>query len=211
MSPALLLAALLVGAILIFSELGWRRHFFHGELGRKFVHISVGTFVAFWPLFLSWTEIRLASLAFVVVVLISKYLNLFKVIHSVQRPTYGSVFFALTVGLLTFVTHSKGVYAAAVLQMSLADGLAAVVGTRFGRRNTYHLLGHAKSVVGTATFFVVSLAILVGYSLLSAAGLPLYWAFVGSAVASVLENLGALGSDNLLVPVFIVFLLMAPV
>ena len=46
------LAVSVVFAILAFSELGWRRFWLKGEVGRKFVHISVGTFVAFWPYFL---------------------------------------------------------------------------------------------------------------------------------------------------------------
>lgn len=120
------LAVSVVFAILAFSELGWRRFWLKGEVGRKFVHISVGTFVAFWPYFLDWEEIRLLSLAFFVVVLASMHLGIFKAIGSVQRPTYGEIFFALSVGLLTIITTSKGIYAAAILQMALADGFAAI-------------------------------------------------------------------------------------
>ncbi|MEJ0072596.1 MAG: hypothetical protein WDN27_00660 [Candidatus Saccharibacteria bacterium] len=56
-----------------------------------------------------------------------------------QRPTYGEIFFALIVGLLTFITSAKAIYAAAILQMSLADGFAAIIGSRFGRDNKYHV------------------------------------------------------------------------
>src|SRR6185369_12525633 len=153
---------------------------FNNEFGRKFVHVTVGSFVAFWPFFLTWSEIRLLSLAFFVAVIVSHQLKVFRAIHSVQRPTYGEVFFALTVGLLTLFTHSKAVYAAALLQMSLADGLAAIVGTRYGRDNKYHLLGHAKSVAGTIAFIVTSLAILVGYSIFSANGLAAGWIVFGA-------------------------------
>lgn len=202
-----LLTVIAVFAILCASELGWRKHWLANEVGRKFVHITVGSFVAFWPFFLSWNEIRLLSLAFLVVVLFSQYFHVFKAIHSVQRPTYGEVFFAITVGLLTYITHSKGVYAAAVLQMSLADGFAAVVGTRYGRDNKYHLLGHAKSVAGTTAFAVTSALILVGFSLFGPMHLsPVVIAF-GALVAAALENIGVFGLDNILVPLFIGFLL----
>ena len=204
---SLFIAAAIVLIILCLSEFGWRKHLLSGEYGRKFVHISIGTFVAFWPFFLSWNEIRLISVAFLIVVAISKYLHLFNAVHSVQRPTYGEVFFAIVVGLLTFITHSKGVYAASLLQMSLADGFAAIFGTYYGGRTRYHFLGHIKSVVGTVTFFIVSFTILMGYSLFDTNGLPIIMVFFGSITATLLENIGILGFDNLLVPLFIAVLL----
>ena len=205
---ALIATILAVLVVLLVSEWGWRKGWLHGEFGRKFVHILVGSFVAFWPLYLSWNQIRLLSLAFLVVVIITTYLNLFHAIHSVQRPTYGEFFFALIVGLLTFITDSTAVYMAAILQMSLADGLAAIVGTRYGRENKYHLLGHTKSLAGTLTFFVVSLAILVGYNLLAGASLPVSLILFGALITAALENIAVLGLDNLVVPLFVCVLLV---
>ena len=66
-------AALAILAIFIFlvvSEYMWRREPKHEEFARKFIHISVGTFVAFWPYFLSRYQIILLSLAFLIVVAI---------------------------------------------------------------------------------------------------------------------------------------------
>lgn len=194
---------LAVFLVLVVSEAGWRKHWLKGEIGRKFVHVIVGSFVAFWPFFLSWNEIRILSLAFFVVVLISKQLHIFRAVHSVQRPTYGEALFAISVGLLTFITHSKGIYAAAILQMSLADGFAAIAGTRYGTSNKYHVLGQPKSVAGTATFAVISFALLVGYATFSVAGLSTPALFIGAIGATALENFGLRGIDNLLVPVFI--------
>ena len=200
-------AAMAVLAILLLAEVGWRKHWLSGEVGRKFVHITVGTFVAFWPLFLDWDDIRILSLAFFVVVLISMQLGFFRVIKSVLRPTYGEVFFALSVGLLTIITVSKAIYAVAILQMALADGFAAIVGTRFGRENKYHLFGRTKSIVGSLTFFVISLGLLIGYSLFSDAGLAMQYVIAAAIGATFIENIAALGFDNLLVPVGVAFLL----
>ncbi len=203
------LSILAVFAVLVLSEIAWRGHKIRGELGRKTVHMTVGSFVAFWPFFMSWNEIRLLSLAFLVVVIISDRFKIFKAIHSVQRPTFGEICFALVVGALTFVTHSKGIYAAALLQMSLADGLAAVVGTRYGRRNTYKIFKHGKSVVGTLTFMVVSALIFAGYAAFGVGNsLPtLHEAAAGVVGGAILENLGLFGLDNLLVPLFVGYLL----
>ena len=201
------LAVSVVFAILAFSELGWRRFWLKGEVGRKFVHISVGTFVAFWPYFLDWEEIRILSLAFFVVVLASMHLGVFKAIGSVQRPTYGEIFFALSVGLLTIITTSKGIYAAAILQMALADGFAAIFGGRFGTENKYHLFGRTKSIAGSLTFFIISLSLLIGYSQFSDNGLVWQYVVGISLGATLLENVASLGFDNLLVPLAVGLLL----
>lgn len=209
MVMSLIAVALVVFVLLVISEIGWRKGYMTNELGRKFVHITVGSFVAFWPFFLTWNQIRLLSAAFLVVVLISRYFKIFTAIHSVQRPTYGEFFFALVVGLLTFVTHSKGIYAASLLQMSLADGMAAIVGVEYGLKRhgiKYKVFGQPKTLIGTATFFIISVAILFGYStdtlLLSGVN-----ALAIAATATAVENLAVRGLDNLLVPLLVALLL----
>lgn len=201
------ISVLVVLAILLFAEWGWRRNWLKGEIGRKFVHITVGTFVAFWPFFMGWTEIRILSLSFFVVVLIAMQLKAFHAIGSVQRPTYGEVFFALSVGILTVITNVKSIYAVGILMMALADGFAAIVGTYWGRENKYHLFSRTKSWAGTLTFFIISLGLLVGYSLFSNAGLAWEYIVLAAVGATLIENLAALGFDNLLVPVGIGILL----
>ena len=201
------LVVLAIFVLLLLSEALWRTRTVHDEISRKFVHLTVGTFVAFWPFFLSWDVIKLLSLAFLIVVLISKYLNIFQAIHSVQRPTWGELFFAAVVGVLAFVTHDKWIYATSLLQMSLADGLAAVVGVQLGKRQRYHVLGHAKSIVGTVTFFVISFLILLIYSAHSGTHLALASVLALSFGATILENFAVHGFDNLLVPLLVALVL----
>jgi phytol kinase len=190
------------------NEVWWRNRPVHSEFSRKFVHITVGSFVAFWPFFLSWQEIELLSLAFLLVVTVSKYLRLFQAIHSAQRPTWGELFFAVSVGLVALATHDKWIYAVALLQMSLADGLAAVIGVHYGNRLKYLVFGHTKSVVGTLTFFVVSLSILLAFGHWSNMSLGLGYVLVVSTLATILENLAVLGLDNLMVPLLVALMLV---
>lgn len=205
----IILVCLVVLVLLCLSEFGWRKGYMTNELGRKFVHITVGSFVAFWPYWLSWNQIRVLSLAFIVVVLLSRFLKIFNALHSVQRPTYGEFFFALTVGLLTFITHDEAIYAAALLQMSLADGMAAVVGVEYGLKyqfRRYHVFGHIKTVIGSLVFFVISAALLFGYSA-DTTQLALWLIPAIAAGATALEIIGIAGVDNLLVPLFVAALL----
>ncbi|MFI5270858.1 MAG: diacylglycerol/polyprenol kinase family protein [Candidatus Saccharimonadales bacterium] len=203
----LVFTVVIVFVLLFLNELWWRTHTVHSELSRKFIHVSVGTFVAFWPFFLSWREIQILSLAFLVIVALSKYLNIFQAIHSVTRPTWGEVFFAVAVGLTALITQDKWIYTAALLQMSLADGLAAIIGTRFGNKQKYAVFGYTKSIVGTLTFFIVSFSILIVYSYYATSSLPLSWIVGISAVASIIENLAIRGLDNLFVPVAVALLI----
>ena len=203
---ALILTVLAVFIILLGSEWWWRKRITHSEFSRKFVHITVGSFVAFWPFFLSWNEIRLLSLSFLIIIGISKYLHVFKAIHSVQRPTLGELYFALAVGLLTYVTQNEWIYMAALLQMSLADGFAAVMGVRFGKQS-YLMFSHRKTLVGSLTFFVTSLLILVAYGHFADVHLSTMFIIAAAALAAVIENFAVAGLDNLLVPLVIAVLL----
>jgi len=197
------LTVLAVLVLLCASELAWRKHWFSGELGRKFVHITVGCIVAFSPYWLTWDDIRLMSVAFLAVVILSKMFHIFQAVHSVQRPTHGEIFFAISVGLLTFITQNKGIYAASILQMALADGFAAIFGTKWGRGNTYRIFDHTKSIVGTAVFIAIAMVILL------VNGATIEQITLGAILAAALENVAPLGLDNLLVPLSTCLILLS--
>lgn len=202
---AVIIALVCLG-LLALNELWWRR--FHGtsELSRKFVHIVAGSFVALWPYFLSWSEIRGLSLAALLVVLLSKYFKLFRTIHILERDTWGEICFALAVGATTFITHNKAIYAAALLQMGLADGLAAVVGRWLGKGNTYKVLGATKSLAGTAAFIFVGYTILLSASIFSL-HITIPWCLAITLIAALVENVAIRGTDNLLVPLLVAVML----
>ncbi len=204
---SLILTIVVVLIVLLTNELWWRVKKPNDEISRKAVHIIVGCFVAFWPYYLSWLNIELLGLAFLVAVLISKKLRIFQSIHSVQRPTWGEVFFALSVIIVAFLTHDKLVYATAILSMGLADGLAGIFGSQFGKSTNYNIFGRTKSVVGSLTFFIVAVILLVNYSrhITHPHG---YLAYIMLALAAAaLENFSVFGLDNLFVPLLIAFAL----
>lgn len=205
----LIFVIFVVFALLVLNELWWREQPSHSEFSRKFIHITVGSFVAFWPLMLTWTQIQFLSVAFVIAVLISKKLKIFQAIHSVQRPTWGEVFFALAVGLCAALANSTWIFTVAILQMSLADGLAAIIGVRYGLRTryTYRVFGAPKTVHGSVTFFVVSLTILAVAMHLANPPAMIGWLACISVLAMLIENTGLHGADNLLLPLSVALLL----
>lgn len=203
----LAIAASLGLATLLVAEFGYRQHWWRGEGARKLAHMFIAVQVATWPLYLDWFEIRLISILLVVGFVVSMRLKLFQSIVSVSRISYGEVLFALVIGGLTLVTTAPSVYAAAMLHLGLADGMAALIGTRWGKMTGYRVFGASKSLVGSLAFLAVSLGILIAYSLIAPAGLAWQYIILGATVATLLENIGVLGTDNILVPGFIVALL----
>ncbi len=201
------IAAVLGLATLLVAEMGWHVGWWHGEGARKLVHMFTAVQVSAWPLYLEWFEIRLISVALLVGFVVSMRLKWFRSIGSVSRLSYGEVLFALVIGGLTLITDSPSIYAAAMLHLGLADGMAALVGTRWGKMTGYRVFGASKSLVGSTAFFVTSVAILVAFSLLAPSGLAWQYIAIGASLATILENVGILGTDNILVPTFIVALL----
>jgi phytol kinase len=202
-----IVATIVVLLIILFAEYLSRYKGVHSELTRKFVHILVGVFVAFWPFFLSWKQIQLMSIAFLVVVLISIKLNVFGSIHAVKRNTIGEVLFAVVIGILAFIVTSKWIFAAAMLHLSLADGLAAIAGLAWGDNSKYKIMGRTKSLVGSLTFFFTSIFIMIWYVALSGndySAVTLIWLPV---MATVAENISGEGTDNLVVPLLVALVL----
>ena len=203
----LLVVAVIVFGLLLIAEYLWRVKHYYSEITRKFVHITVGTFAAFWPWILSRSQIELMALAFLAVIILSRLFTVFSSIHIIGRKTVGEIFFALSIGGVALITPNRYIFMAAILQLSLADGLAAIIGTSFGRRFRYSIFGLRKSLVGSLTFLVCSLAILVVYFSISHASGALPTIIWLPLVATVLENVGIHGSDNVLVPITVAIVL----
>ena len=116
---ALVLTILAVFVILLLAEYLARRTKMHPELTRKFVHMVVGSFVAFWPFFLSWRQIQLLSLAFLIVILPSIKLTFFRSIHTTPKRAIGEISFAVVIGILAFLSSNEWIFMAAMLSAKL--------------------------------------------------------------------------------------------
>lgn len=199
------LAVLPVFALLVLTEVLWRRNSLRGESARKLIHIIVGSYVAFWPFMISFDAIQAISAAFLLVIALSLKFGIFKAIHGVARRTWGEVLFAVGIGLIAVLTDEPWVFAACILHMSVADGFAALAGKRWGGEMRYKIDGHEKSVVGTVVFWLCSLLI----TALAVANIPdlqanmfvyLLWLPIATSVT---ENIGIGGTDNVLVPLLV--------
>lgn len=206
----LYLIATAIGGLVILglSEyIGRRGWLASGEKVRKLAHILIGMFAASWPFYLHMYEIQLISLALIAGVLTSVKQGWFSQSRTITRRTYGELFFAAAIGVTTMLSADAMIYAVAMLHLSLADGLAALVGVRWGKPYRYEALGALKSLPGTFTFFAVSIVLIFGYSQLAGVFVPLALMAGVSLGAALLENIGNWGIDNILVPSFVACML----
>lgn len=205
------MAALAIFLILVISESLWRKKLIHGELARKMVHILVGSFVAAWPFFMPIKSVEYISLALIAGVVISRQFNIFRTIQSLGRRGGGDVLFAVGIGLAALLSVNKWIFAAAILHMSLADGLAAAIGSLADAKGkgVYRFFGETRTLLGTAVFWLVSIGILVWVTTVAGTGLHgarhvLLWLPLTTAL---LENVSILGLDNVTVPIYIAVIL----
>ncbi|MEH1854357.1 MAG: diacylglycerol/polyprenol kinase family protein [Nostoc sp.] len=175
------------------------------EIVRKIVHIGTGNviLIAWWldiPASVGITASILAS----VITLLSYRLPILPGINSVGRQSLGTFFYSVSFGILVawFWYLQQPQYAAlGILVMTWGDGLAALIGQRFGKHK-YKVFGTQKSWEGSLTMmlvsYVVSSLILVG----TQGNSWQTWAvsLVVAFIATGLEAVSFLGIDNLTVP-----------
>lgn len=199
----LLLTIIAVIIILLLNETWWRIRKPNNETSRKTAHILIGSFVAFWPYFLSRLDIIILGLSFFILVSFGMYFKLFDKFRTVTRPTYGELLFSLSVVIISIITTDKLIYLTAILSMGLADGIAAIFSSHFGKSTSFSIFGFTKSLVGSLAFYIMILLLLANYA--DRVNHPVDGIFyLGLALTvTVLENISIAGIDNLTVPLLI--------
>jgi phytol kinase len=207
----LLVACFFVGSTLLFAEAARMNKWVSGERARKLIHIFVGIWAAWLPLWLGWRSIIVLGVMLLIGVFIAERLKLVKSIHSVSRSTSGEYLFPLAMIILAVFFKNNIIFAAAMLQLGVSDGMAAVIGTRYGKKTTFRIMGCKKSWHGTITFFVLSTAIFawalwalhpgVAFASIGTSIVTLVLCLLMSAVITAAELTGRNGVDNITVPI----------
>jgi phytol kinase len=199
------LVPLYVGSIVLLAELGHRWQWFSAEQSRKIVHIGTGNVIALaWLLQLpAWVGITSAVLAGLIT-LLSYWLPILPGVNSVGRKSYGTFFYAvsmgLSIGIFWPLKHPE--YAVlGILVMAWGDGLAAIIGQKWGR-HPYKIWGNAKSLEGTAILMLVSYLLTTTVLYIAYGNLPIVWLVgIPVAIAAVLlESISQFGIDNITLP-----------
>ena len=174
----------------------------NNELKRKIIHIGIGPLI---PI-AKFLEIDQNSALFFtgiisLLVLINYIFKIIPTIEDVERKSYGTLFYCLSLFILISLFWDKDPYSliTGFFIMTFGDGLAGLVGKTFNSRSWF-FLKQKKSLIGTLTMFLTSLIIVssLGYAKQNSLNLDY---FTIAFIATLLEQISFLGIDNFIVPI----------
>ena len=201
-----IIVAVYLAIVLILAETLSRLVTSDSELTRKVVHIGTGNVILFawWLHIPAWVGIG-ASIIASGIAIISYFIPILPSINSVKRQSLGTFFYAITIGVLISwfwpINHPE--YAAmGILIMAWGDGMAAIIGQRFGK-HSYTIWGITKSWEGSLAMALMSFLVTLLILLSVVGNLWQTWltALLVAILATTLEAFSKLGIDNLTVPI----------
>ena len=172
------------------------------EAVRKIIHIGIGPLIPIAQFLKIDQNSALIFTGIVsLMVLINYNYKLFPTIEDVERKSYGTLFYCLSLFILIYLFWDKDPYAliTGFFIMSFGDGLAGLIGKSFNSKS-WIFLKQKKSLFGTMTMFLTSLIIVcsIGYSQQNSFSLNY---FTIAFFATLLEQFSVLGMDNFIVPI----------
>jgi phytol kinase len=201
---------ILISYIYVFAIIGsatflQKKNFLSNEGSRKFIHILLSNWwILAMVLFKSNIAASIGPFTFVIINYLSYKKKWFGAMEREGgKEDLGTVYYALSLMILTLVTFSPfshpSIGALGILVMGYGDGMAAVIGKRFGRRK-FKISGSVKSLEGSLTMLLVSF--FTAYILFSFYPVPeiLVFSILIALFATLLEGITPHGFDNLTVP-----------
>ncbi len=172
------------------------------EIVRKIIHIGIGPLIPIAQFLKIDQNSALIFTGIVsLIVLINYTYKLFPTIEDVERKSYGTIFYCLSLFILIWLFWDKDPYAliTGFFIMTFGDGLAGLIGKSFNSKS-WIIFKQKKSLFGTVTMFLASLIVIcsMGYAQQNSFNLN-YFAI--AFLATFLEQISVLGIDNFIVPI----------
>ncbi len=124
---------------------------------RKFLHIMVGNILFILPLFQTkWIITFLAAAPFIALTFLMSPYSPLKIKDKISSSGHGLglVYYAISWTVLVILFFDKPwIIAVGIAAMSYGDGMAALIGTRFGKRK-YPVFGETKSFEGSIGMYI---------------------------------------------------------
>ena len=172
------------------------------EITRKIIHIGIGPLI---PIAQLLKIDQISALIFTGVVSLMVLINygykIFPTIEDVERKSYGTLFYCLSLFILISLFWNKDPFSliTGFFIMTFGDGLAGLIGKSFNS-SSWIFLKQRKSLLGTVTMFITSLIVVctIGYIQQNS----FYYSYFTIAfIATILEQFSVLGIDNFIVPI----------
>jgi phytol kinase len=206
-----LLIILSFGALLATAELWSRLGSPKPEWTRKLVHLGGGLIGLALPwLIESPLVVFVLTASLSALFLAGEKTKLLRSLHGVERKSRGSEYYPLAICLVFALAADRpGFYVSAVLVLAMADAFAALIGGRYGVLR-YEVEDEFKSIEGSVVFFFVAF-LSVHLPLLLMTDLSratcVLSALLVAMLVTVFEAISLHGTDNLFVPIAVVFVL----
>jgi len=172
------------------------------EIVRKIIHIGIGPLI---PIAQFLKINQNSALIFTGLVSLMVFINytykLFPTIEDVDRKSYGTLFYCLSLFILIYLFWDKDPYAliSGFFIMTFGDGLAGLIGKSFNSKS-WIFFKQKKSLFGTMTMFLTSLIVVCSIGYAQQKNVNLNY-FAVAFLATVLEQFSVLGIDNFIVPI----------
>jgi dolichol kinase len=171
------------------------------KFSRKFLHIMVGNVLFILPLFTSQFVITfLAAAPFIVLTFLMSPYSTIKLhgIISSSGHGLGLVYYSISWTVLAFFFFNQPwIIAVGIAAMSYGDGMAALIGEKYGKHK-YNIFGDKKSFEGSIAMFLVlitTLGVVLAYYHVSITSLLIIP--VVAIVATIFEGITPKGLDNI--------------
>ena len=194
-----------VAVLIVFTEKIFSKKY--PVQSRKFLHIMTGNIAFLLPLFeTNWIMAFIAAGPFI---LFTFLMSPYSPIKSIRGKTseaghgLGLVYYAITWTVLAYVFFDhRVVIAMGILAMSYGDGLASLIGIKYGKQK-YTVFRDTKSYIGSLAMFVFTFLLLLLALAFYAEPITLrstVYLLCMAGVVTVVEGITPLGLDNLSVP-----------
>ena len=193
-----------IGLMIVLSTILRNKKIIGDEGSRKLIHIGVSNWYFLALIFTRdpndiWFTI-IPPVSFIILNYLSYKTNLIQSMERGGKSNLGTVYYPISLFILVLATflfaENPYIGLLGVMIMGYGDGLAAVIGKKYGKID----IGNGKSFIGVVTMFTVSLvaaSLIIGLR----EGLGFIWiAVVIAFAASLIEYLTPKGLDNLSVP-----------
>ena len=175
----------------------------NSELVRKIIHIGIGPLIPIAQ-FLKINQNSALIFTGIVslMVLINYTYKLFPTIEDVDRKSFGTLFYCLSLFILIYLFWNEDPYAliTGFFIMTFGDGLAGLIGKSFNSES-WIFFKQKKSLFGTMTMFLTGLIVVFSTGYTQQSSLNLNY-FAIAFFATLLEQFSVLGIDNFIVPIF---------
>ena len=172
------------------------------EALRKIIHIGIGPLI---PIAQYLKIDQNSALTFTGIISLLIFLNylykLFPSIEDVDRKSFGTLFYCLSLFFLIFLFWEKDPYSliAGFFIMTFGDGLAGLIGKNFNSKSWF-VLQQKKSLFGTFTMFLTSFIVVSSLGYIQQNNFNITFLMI-AFIATALEQFSVIGIDNFLVPI----------